>query len=192
MANDLVLAALDRLSQEEKMAYDLYSASGKPSLSVDTSLKLYELFLQGTSCQEISRLNPGFGLGMIVKARVDHLWDSRRDSHLTDLYAKTGERLRQIGLESVNFISDFLAAIHKSNGDKIKRYLQTGDEDLLKTIDFSPKQYKEFIEILGKVTGAENKKTLEHKGTVTTVVESAPSVLTPGQAAKLLELIDKD
>ena len=194
MANELQISALERLTPEERLMYDTYVVSGKPLLSLDTSLRLFELFVQGTQCSEIARLNPGFSQGMVLRARVEHLWDARRDSHLSELYTHTSERLRQIAMESVNFLGDLLAATHKLHGDKLKRFIQTGDDSALEGMEVgSIKQYKDVIETLGKITGSDNKKTIKHEGNVGVVAKPGliSEKMSPERADLLRALLEK-
>lgn len=135
---------------------------------------MFGLFLQGTSCEDIVRLNKGLSLGQIVRARVDNDWDGKRQAHIEGLLTSTRERLQQITLESVEFVSMALAAAHKQFGDQFKRYLQTGNEqDLPPVMTITGlKSYKEAIELLKTLSGQDTKKNT-HTGEVihTHVVE---------------------
>jgi hypothetical protein len=188
---------IGRLTPEERTAYEEYMASGKPPLSLQTSLQLYELFVQGTGCEDIRRLNTNFSLGMIVRARIEHRWDERRDAHLAELYEQTGTRLRQTVMEGVNFIGDLLSSAHRRYGDRIKKFLQTGDEAELGDLSItSIKQYKEVVEILMKMSGADNKKEITHKGKVEgpqpVVIDVGSKTLTPQVAERLLAVLEKE
>lgn len=137
-------------------------SSSKP-LAVTTSLKMYELFLNGYSCEEISRLNEHkFPTGMILDARLRHTWDDRRQQHLAELYGGIFDRVRQTQTEAVAFVSDLLSAAHKKHGDKLKKYLQSGEQaDLDKTnlaID-TMTSYKTAADMLMKLTGQDKEKT---------------------------------
>ena len=182
MSNDLSL--LDRLTTEERKAYEEYVESGRPPLSIQTSLQLYELFLQGSSCQDIAKIKTAFPLGMIVRARIDHGWDRRRQEHMDGLYEQVGGRIRQTIMESVNFVGDLMAVAHKLHGMKLKKFLITENPDDLGELNlFSFKQYKEAIEMLMKLSGSDNKKTVEHKGSVSVLTKPATIAqpLPPGQ-----------
>jgi hypothetical protein len=148
--------ALERLTAEEHIEFDRYCRSGKPDLALSTSLKLYELFVQGLACVDIAKLNPALSLGAILKARIEHRWDERRDIYLAEIYGGANDRLKQIGAESLNFLGLTLAVAHKQYGEKMARYLQTGKPEDLGTFQVqSLHQYKQVIETIRALTGAD-------------------------------------
>lgn len=121
-------------------------------------------------------LNKGLSRGVVLKARVDGLWDERREVYLSELMSNAQDRVKLIALESVNFQGLLLAATHKKYGDRLKRYLQTGNEAELGTGMFvdSIKQYKDVVEMLTKITGQDKKNAAQGSGTVSVNV-------TPGE-----------
>lgn len=142
------------LHPRELEAYKKYLDDRKPPLSPSTVANLFSLYLQGQSCEEIAALNPGFGIGAIVRARVDHEWDKLRDEHITHLMENARLTAHAAQLDAIRFIAEGLAAYRKLAGDKFKRFLQTGDEkDLGGFKDMSFKMYKELLELLFKLTG---------------------------------------
>lgn len=189
-----------KLSPTELKAYDDYLEKGAPSLAPSVQLQLYQLFLNGKSTDEIARLNPNFSLGMIVRARVEGFWDEKRDAHLAQLLEGVRERVQQAQLEAVNFACDMLSAVHKLQGDKIKKYLQTGNQEELEGLggNLSLKTYKEVVELLLKLTGQDSKDKkvsgeVLHKHTV----EAGPGPVgkagfSPAKAARILELIESE
>lgn len=197
MGNDRTEMIKSRLSPAELKAYEDYA--GKPSLAPSVQMQLYQLYLNGKSCDEIVRLNPNFNLGMVVRARVENLWDEKREAHIAQLLEGVRERVQQAQLEAVNFACDLLSAVHKLQGDKLKKYLQTGNAEELEGLggNLSLKTYKDVIELLLKLTGQDkdNKKQVTgevlHKHTVEAAPGKPPS-LTPSKAAKILELIEED
>lgn len=159
---------------------------------------MFELYLRGSSCDEIQKVNPGFKLGAILLARVEHDWDRIRDEH----YATTQELIRRkvqsAQLEAVSMVSSMLSVASKMSNDKYQRYLQTGNEDELKgavTID-GINSLVRMSETLLKLTGQDPKKgtsvsvNVSTSGTGNLTVES--DALTPKQAAKMLEIIEND
>jgi hypothetical protein len=186
--------ALQKLTADEDIEYRRYLASGKPPLSPGAALKLYELFVQGIECDRIASLNPTLGLGIILRARIDHEWDRRRAEYLADLYSGANERLRQVGAESLNFMGIALAAAHKDLGKHYEKYLMTGDPaDLGPFRIMSFKTYKDVIETLVKLTGQDNKKTVKVEGEVHHTGEAAVggARLTPEQADALRAVMGK-
>ena len=176
--------AVQKLTTDEHIALQRYQATGKPGLAIGTSLKFYELFVQGVDCAEIARLNPGFDVGAILKARIDHEWDRRREEYLGGLYSQANDRLRQIGVESLQFMGLALAAAHKDMGEHLKKYLMSGDpKDLGDFRIMSFRTYKEVVETLVKLTGQDQKKTVTVQGEVTHKTDpTSGAKLTPEQA----------
>jgi hypothetical protein len=124
--------------------------------------------------EDLQGLNPLFPFGMLVQAKVEGLWDERRDAYIADVLADVPAKLRLTASEAVGFLSLQLQVAHKLQGEKLKRYLQTGDSKDLGDgfhID-SFKGYKSCIESLAKLIEVSTPKR-----------EGAPSPFqpTPGQ-----------
>lgn len=148
------------LTPREKAAYDFTVAHRMPDLSPASRAKLFALFLQGTDCVEISRLNPGITLGQVVRVRLDDGWDEKRREHIAALLSEVRVRLQQTTLESVEFVSNLLAATHKQYGDQLKKYLMTGDPADLGTFGIHGlRQYREAIQLLRELSGQDDPKT---------------------------------
>lgn len=186
--------AYQNLSLEESKAYERWQNSNEPTIAPSTQAKFFELFLAGKECQEIQRLNPTFSLGMIIQARLMGRWDERREQHLTSLLDGVRERVQQVTLESVNFIADMLSAANKLHGDKLKRFIQSGDEkDLDGLAVNSLKTYKETVELLMKMTGQGEVKKGEVKHLHMTVdaIPRAARPMTPKEASEHLRVLEE-
>jgi hypothetical protein len=154
----------DPLNPRERAAYDLYIQKGMPDISPVTQAQFLSLFLRGKTCEEIHQINSSFPLGAIVKCRVDGDWDKRLEDYRNMLFDTVRDRVIQIEMESTVFLTDLLAAAHKQHGDKVKKYLQTGDKSELGELQItSIKNYKETLELLLKSTGQDSEKTVRHK-----------------------------
>lgn len=155
------------MTPKEQEAYQKYVEANKPPLAVSTAGNFFTLFLQGHTCEEIAKLNPAFGLGIIVRARIDNDWDTQRDQHLEHLMLNIRQVAQAKQLGSIRFVSDALAAFEKLAGEKFQRYLQSGDASQLGEFkDMSFKQYKELIELILKLTGQEGATTKKVTGDV--------------------------
>jgi hypothetical protein len=191
MPNEIVLAhkePTELLSPEESRAYRLYLKKNDPPLAPRIQAELFSLYLNGSSTEEIAALNPNFSLGMIVRAKVDGLWDMRREEHLDRLLSTVKDRAMQVQLESVVLTSDMLASANKMFGNKFKKFLQTGDDKELGTLKIdSLKQYRDAVDLFMKLTGQDKK--MEIKSDTKTTVEFTGK-LNPTQAAALLKLAD--
>jgi hypothetical protein len=152
---------------------------------------LFNLFLLGKTCEEIRRLNQQLQLGQIVAARVEGRWDERREEHLDQLLNATTQRVQQTTLETADFVCDILAVANREHGDRLRRYLQTGDDTELG--DFrvtSLTTLKVAIETLQKLTGQDKQQKLTVTGDLTTRQAPAQEALpSSDQAASVLKLL---
>lgn len=191
--SEKIVVVQDKLTPRERSAYEFLVKANQPRLSPTLSSQLYELFLAGKSCEEIVRLNPGISLGQVVRARVEDNWDERKERHTTQLMDGIRERVQHSTIENVAFLSDLLAATRKYYGDKIAKYLQTGNvDDLGATVNLigSMKAFKETAELMMKMTGQESTKAeIIHRHTVDQPVPTE-TTLSEEQAAQILAIFD--
>ena len=182
MPQESALVKAERvLTPRELEAYQKYLESGKAPLAVSTSGQFFQLFIQGHTCEEIAKLNPGFGLGIIVRARVDHDWDEQRLQHVQHLLDNIRQVAQTAQLGAVQFVAEGMAAFHKLAGTRFQKYLQTGkEEDLGEFKDMSFKQYKDLMEMLLKLTGQDG-GTKKVQG----VVEHRHTMEAPQQATRV-------
>jgi hypothetical protein len=150
---------LARLTKKELTELEKYR--NKPGLAITIQAQFFELFVNGNSCEEIHRLNSNFPFGAIVRARIEGLWDQRKDDMLASALDAVRARVEQTQVAAVHFNADLLAAAHKQFGDRLKKYMQTGDENVLGDVKIETlKQYRDAIEMWLKVTGQDSKKTI--------------------------------
>lgn len=147
------LTAEENKALEKFLANQNQGGSITRALSADLQEQLFQLYVNGTSITEIARINPNLSLGQIVHAAVEYKWKETKDAYVEAAIQRNRERLPQMLAESVEYISDMVAATHKLNGKKIKLYLQTGDEDYLQGIGLGNfKAYKELIDAVAKLS----------------------------------------
>lgn len=184
-----------KLSPKEIAAYKNWSSKQEPAIALSTQAKMFELYLNGNSCEEIQRLNPGFHLGAVVSASIEGDWDARRQHHIGRLLEGIRERVQQVTLESISFAADLLSAANKKYGDRIKKYQQTGDESELGDLSISSlKQYRETVEMLMKLTGQDkqpSKTEVLHHHTVG-VNPALNKPIESSTAAAILDILIKD
>lgn len=204
MANEIaVKEPTAELSVQEKFAYDYFVKNrgktlGTMPLSPSTQAQLFELFLNGVPFNEIRRMNPSYSLGQIIAAAVDNNWFAQRESHMSTLLNTVKDRVGQISLESVDFLSNLLSAAHKKHGDSLKRYLQTGNESELSGIALeSLRSYREALELLMRLTGQDIKRVKgtvehEHRHELTGAADLLSGLSDPDKAARMLEILEPD
>lgn len=185
---------MDILTARERSAYSLSITRKEPFLSPILADQFYKLFESGRSCEEIQGLNKGISLGIVVRARIDFGWDDKRIAHFESLREHARTQAQNLTLESVAFLEDLLTSFHKSDREKLQRFIQTGNPDELKgaliTTPSSLKVYQGVVELLMKLTGQDSIKTqtvqgvIEHHHTVEAAQADRP--LTPAEAASVL------
>lgn len=147
-----------RFSHAEWRAYEAHKkavAAGKEGvLSSSIAGQMFEQFLNGSSCTQIAREWRGFQLGAIVSAAINNSWFDKRQEYLDHLHGTTVERAKQIAAESVEFTGTLLAVAHKQWGEKLRRYLATGNESELDGFQIrSIDQYRKVIQTFLELTG---------------------------------------
>lgn len=177
------------LSPRELHAYNVWLGSARPSLAPSLNAKLFVLYLQGKTCEDIRRLNEALTLGDIVAARVQGRWDERRDEHLDRLLSETSLRVQQETLETAGFLCDMLAVARSEYGEKFQRFLMTKDPKELGDLKIdSMDDLRKAIDMLQALTGQSRKSTVQHTGEVQVAVPDAPTrALTPVEAAVALK-----
>lgn len=181
-----------------------YIDKGGHELSAETATRFYELFLNGSDCKDIFRLNSAFPYEAILWARIKYRWDITKDEYVYNLQETVREKVMKAQLETTSLMADMLTAANKKNSDRIKKYLQTGDEETLKgalSIE-SLQSLLRITEGLIKVTGQDRvvKNVTETKSTQNLNVNvnanssksSDDSNLSPEAAAKILAAIAED
>ena len=190
--DEIARIPLDALSVRERSAYQLSVSRKEPFLSPVLADQLYRLFESGKTCEEIQAVNKGITLGTIVRARVDFGWDEKRNQYFQSLCDRAKGQAKQLVLESVSFLSDFLSAFHRHDKDKFARFIQTGDPKELDGAMMADggglKLYQNVVALLLTLTGQESTKTIhgvvEHHHTVEAPKADKP--LTSEEASALL------
>jgi len=160
-------------------------------LSPKTSADFFELYLAGSSCEDIAKLNPAFGLGIIVKARVDYDWDSKKEEYITALFTNIKEKIQKNQLESIEFNILAGTVFQKLWSTKFKKFLQTGDEKELGDLKgMSFKVYKDISENIMKLTGQDKKQQVVSGEVIHKVEVPANKPLSPKDASSILKVID--
>jgi polyhydroxyalkanoate synthesis regulator phasin len=166
-----IAKSVEGLSPKEAYALRHFKFSKQAEISPSKSAEMYELYQNGTDCEGIRKLNPGFGLGQIVHARVRDGWDVKKEEYQHRLLETAGPRVMQAQVESTQFLADMLAAAVKMNWEAVKRYLQDGNKDHLKDTPLeggvTMRQMREIIDTLQVATGQDKKKVVKHEGELT-------------------------
>lgn len=109
-----------------------YIESGKHPLAPDTVASLFQLYLNGSSFEEIHRLNRVYPLASICWAAVKYDWETQKIQYIRELQANIRDKVIKAQLETTELLSTMLSAANKKNADPLRKYLQTGDATELK------------------------------------------------------------
>jgi proteasome lid subunit RPN8/RPN11 len=184
------------LNQSEQSALEKHLASREADqlMAARTSAEFLGLYLQGYSTVDIQKMNPGFSLGFIVKARLDYEWDKYKKEYIQALMTSTRDAVLKVQLEALRFAADGMAVHQRVIGDAFRKFLQTGrKEDLGEYKDtITVKNYKEYIALMMQLTGQDKEKKVV--GDIHHTHTTAPDMKTidiSAEGADILKLLDK-
>lgn len=186
MSQDKIALNYQYLSSEELMSFHEWQDSEQTELPLVMGVRFYSLFLNGNSCEDIVRLNPGVTLGQVVHARLAYDWDKRKEAYLADLLTRTEQRHRQVAMETINFISDLLAVNNVRYGSRLKKFLVTQKEEDLGDLAIGLKQFQEMAQLHQKLAGTEGTKRQVVSGEVVVTHKNEDSPMDPEDAGSLI------
>lgn len=120
------------LSAEEYGSMKIYIESGGQALSPAAASNMFNLFLNGSNLQEIWKLNRTIALGSIIEAAVKYSWHTEKERYSQELHGKIRDKVVQSQLQTTELLTDMLTVASKQYSEKLKRYIQSGDEEDLK------------------------------------------------------------
>jgi hypothetical protein len=162
------------LTNEEKGSLTVYVEAGGMPIAPNTASGLYELFLNGSTTMDIWKMNKNIPYGAIVDARIRFNWDEQKDLYASELHSKIRDKVVKAQLEMTSLLSDVMAVANKKHSEKLRKFLQSGDEKHLEgtiSVD-SIMGMQKIIESMMKITG-QDKPNKEEKRLVD--IQSAPS-----------------
>lgn len=155
---DIQLYQEKGLSEREAKVLAQYVESGKPGLAKVRSDSMKTIYTLGYSCEEIHEMFPEYSLGLILHARVTHEWDRTR-LDLGDRLNKIKENVIVSKLESVQFLTEMLKAVHVRHRQEILRFLANPErEEAPKVLPNSLHGYQQILSLLDEVMGNNQKK----------------------------------
>jgi len=137
-------------------------------LATTAAIKLYNLYLDCGNLAEIAEINPELEYGAIIHGAIEGDWYNRKKQYLEKLYERANESALQTVSEGAVFISKVLAVAHKTQGNKLSKFLQTQDPKYLEdTIEIKSLQgYKNAVEVLMRLTGQDQVMKVQVSGNV--------------------------
>src|SRR5678815_312737 len=122
---------LKSLPERELNAYRYFVDKNQASIADDKAEEMFALYQRGSSCEEIRRLFPQFGLGQVVALRVMKDWDSRRSTEIESIQREVPARTATAQMETQEFLANLLHASNKRFNDALKLYIATGNPQYL-------------------------------------------------------------
>src|SRR5271166_1598899 len=188
-------AALAKLNTIEYNLLQAYIGAKKPELAIDMVGKCFISYLNGNDCREICKLQPGLPYEAILWAKFKYNWDRQKEEHIFNLHNAIKERVVKAQLDTTALISDMLTAASRLHGEKIKKYLQTGNAtdlgDAMK-IDSIGGLIK-VVEGLQKITGQDNIKRIKTENTqnlnLTTQSDEDKEPISSESSEKIMQIL---
>jgi hypothetical protein len=186
-------AKADLSPDDLKLLTDYVQTGGLP-LAPEASAKFLSLFMHGSDAHEIARLNKPFKVGQILDAQVRYKWVEQRDKASIELQSRVVAKVMKTQLETTELLTDVLSAANKRYGDKLKKYIQSGDEkDLDGVVNVeSLKELLKVAEGLIKITGQDRVSKVNVKTTSTQNVNlnvTGAEGMSPEDSAQILAIV---
>ena len=184
-------------TKRELEVLEATKAIGAKPVAMSLVESLYTLFCEGYSCLEISKQGKGLSEGDVLALREKFDWDEKRRKYAEDLHTQVHGKLIKNKLETIEYLTNQMSAIHKSSRDKVLKYLMTGkEEDKPEDLGKITSGYKSMVELLQKITGESNTQKVQTKTESTINVnvktEGSGSQITPELQELLLKKLSKE
>jgi hypothetical protein len=115
------------------------------------SLKLYEMFLIGSSLHEIQQQFPEYEIGQIVLTAALKKWGMDRDKMQGTLRDRVRAKVVKSVIEQVDFLTSMLSVANVEHVDEMRKYIIDPNNPKPMLRIKSIKDYKEVAEVLGKI-----------------------------------------
>jgi hypothetical protein len=115
------------------------------------SLKLYEMFLIGSSLHEIQQQFPEYEIGQIVLTAALKKWGMDRDKMQGTLRDRVRAKVVKSVIEQVDFLTSMLSVANVEHVDEMRKYIIDPNNPKPNLRIKSIKDYKEVAEVLGKI-----------------------------------------
>ena len=115
------------------------------------ALKLYEMFLIGSSLHEIQQQFPEYDIGQIVLTAALKKWGMDRDKMQGTLRDRVRAKVVKSVIEQVDFLTSMLSVANVEHVDDMRKYIIDPNNPKPSLRIKSIKDYKEVAEVLGKI-----------------------------------------
>ena len=167
------------LTSEERKIAEKYLRKHKTAGALNDleAAKLFELYLIGTSFQELATQFPQYPFAQIVLTAALRQWPKDRDSMMWTLKDRLKAKVVKSILEQTDFLTGMLAVCNTENMEHVRRYLLDPVNNPLPPMRIRQlKEYQSVLETLQKLmTGVPGAKA-----------SSLLEVLAPGNTPRLM------
>jgi hypothetical protein len=141
------------LTQREIELGEKYLRKHKTAGAIDDieALKLYEMFLIGSSMQEIQQQFPQYEVGQIVLTAALKKWGLDREKMQGTLRDRVRAKVVKSVIEQVDFLTSILSVANVEHLDEMRRYIMDANNPKPSLRISSIKEYKDVTETLAKI-----------------------------------------
>lgn len=141
------------LTQREIELGEKYLRKHKTAGAIDDveALKLYEMYLIGSSMHEIQQQFPQYEVGQIVLTAALKKWGIDREKMQGTLRDRVRAKVVKSVIEQVDFLTSILSVANVEHLDEMRRYILDPNNPKPSLRIASIKEYKDVTETLGKI-----------------------------------------
>lgn len=141
------------LSTQEIELGEKYLRKNKTAGAIDDvqSLKLYEMFLIGSSFHEVHQQFPQYELGQIVMTAALKKWGLDREKMQGSLRDRVRAKVVKSVIEQVDFLTSMLSVANVEHIEQMRNYILDANAPKPNLRIKSIKEYKEVTDTLGKI-----------------------------------------
>jgi len=123
----------------------------KAAISTVEALKLYELFLIGSSFHEIHNQFPQYEYAQIMLTAALRKWGIDRETMQSTLRDRVRAKVVKSVIDQVDFLTSMLSVANTQNLEQMRKYALDATAPLPQLRIKSIKDYKDITETLGKI-----------------------------------------
>lgn len=142
------------LSHQEVEIGEKYLRKNKTAGAIDNvnALRLYEMYLIGSSFYEIEQQFPQYELGQIILTAALNRWGSDRDKMQGTLRDRVRAKVVKSVIDQVDFLTSMLSVASAEHLKDMRQYNLDPDKEPVPSLRIkSIKEYKEVTETLAKI-----------------------------------------
>lgn len=142
------------LSNQEVEIGEKYLRKNKTAGAIDNikALRLYEMFLIGSSFYEIEQMFPQYELGQIILTAALNRWGSDRDKMQGTLRDRVRAKVVKSVIDQVDFLTSMLGVASAEHLKQMRTYSLDPDAEPVPSLRIKTiKDYKEVTETLAKI-----------------------------------------